>query len=198
MQFGTIIGSRRSNLHGDFQCSGWWTDVVSCNCSGFALTLQTWQYQESSACPLCELPEENRDHLLQCPDPRAKEQFRKYIAPIPELLAKLETSPPLTDAIMGILRRFRSKQTINYRSFSMADGFRDSIKTQANISCFNFVLGRWTHKWKIVQQAHTTNKLEARKPPGDGLPQFSTNYPWFAGICGFFATTYYMYQLGLY
>ena len=85
----------------------WSQSVFNTNCSGFALTLQTWQSQESSACLLCELPEENRDHLLlQCPDPRATEQFRKSIAPIPELLEKLETSTPLTDAIMDILRRF--------------------------------------------------------------------------------------------
>ena len=131
-----------------------WRGKFLTNCSGFALTLQTWQYQESSACPLCNLPEENRDHLLQCPDPRATEQFRKSIAPIPALLKKLETSPPLTDAIMDILRRFRAKRHITYRAFSLADGLRDAIKTQAKIGWFNFVLGRWTYKWKIVQQAH--------------------------------------------
>ena len=82
-----------------------WRGKFLTNCSGFALTLQTWKYQDSSACPLCDAPEEDRDHLLQCPDPRATHQFKKSISTIPDLLHSLETSPALSKAIQTILKR---------------------------------------------------------------------------------------------
>jgi hypothetical protein len=44
---------------------------VLSNCCGFALTLQKRQHQDSSACPLCEQPGEDRDHLLTCTDKKA-------------------------------------------------------------------------------------------------------------------------------
>ena len=55
---------------------------------------------------------------------------------LPELLEKLETSPLLTDAIMDI------PTSVSISAFSMADGLRDAIKTQAKIGWFHFVLGR--------------------------------------------------------
>ena len=86
-----------------------WRGKFPTNCSGFALTLQTWKYQDSSACPLCEAPEEDRDHLLQSPDPRATHQFKKYISTVPELLQSVETSLALSEAILPILKRYRAK-----------------------------------------------------------------------------------------
>ena len=69
-----------------------------------------------------EAPEEDRNHLLQCPGPRATHQFKKSISAVPELLKSLETSPALSEAIMTILKRYRAKQTINPQAFHVTDG----------------------------------------------------------------------------
>jgi len=87
-------------------------------CSSFALTLhQMWKYQDSSVCPLCEALEEIRNHILRYPDPRANEQFWKYVAPILELLKKLENVPPVADAIMDILCCCQAKCWINHCAY---------------------------------------------------------------------------------
>ena len=141
-----------------------WQGKFLTNCSGFALTLQTWKYQDSSACPVCDAPDEDRNHLLQCPDPRATHQFKKSMAPVPALLKSLDTSPALSEAILTILKRYRAKQTINPQTFHATDGLRDAIREQAKIGWHNFILGRWTYKWKIVQKAHY-DRIGSRKTP---------------------------------
>ena len=132
--------------------------------------------------------------MLQCPDPRVTEQFRKYIAPIPELLKKLETSPPVTDAIMDILHGgFDLSDRLPTVLFLWLTAYgMHKPRSGGSILCLadGLISGRLFGK-------PTTNELEARKLLGDGLQQLSTNYPWFAGICGLSATTYYTHHLGL-
>ena len=44
------------------------------------------------------------------------------------------------------------------------DGLRDAIREQAKIGWHNFILGRWTYKWKIVQKAQY-DRIGSRKTP---------------------------------
>jgi len=108
-----------------------WRGKFLTNFSGFALTLQTLKYQDSYACPLCAAPENDRDHLSQCPDPRDTHQFKKSISALPELLQSLETSPAVLEAILTILKRYRAKQNINPQAFRVTYGLRDAIREQA-------------------------------------------------------------------
>jgi hypothetical protein len=52
---------------------------VLSNACGFALTLKKPPHQDSSACPLCKQPGEDRDHLLTCTDTRVEKHFDESI-----------------------------------------------------------------------------------------------------------------------
>ena len=91
---------------------------------------------------LCDAPEEDRDRLLQCPDPRTTHQFKKSLSTLPELLQLLETSPAASEAILTIFARYRAKKSINPQAFHVTDGLRDAIHQQAKIGWHNFILGR--------------------------------------------------------
>ena len=144
---------------------GRWRGKFLTNCSSFAHTLQTWKYQDSSACPLCAAPEEDRGHILQCSNPHATYQFKNSISTLPELLQSIETSPPAASkAILTILTRYRAKKNINPQAFHVTDGLRDAIREQAKIGWHNFILWRWTYKWNILQKAHY-DRIGSRKTP---------------------------------
>jgi len=86
------------------------------------------------------------------------------MSPVPALLKSFETFPALSEAILTILNRYRANQTINPQTFHATDGLRDAIREQAKIGWHNFILGRWTYKWKIVQKAHY-DRIGSRKTP---------------------------------
>jgi len=134
-----------------------WREKFLTNCSGFALTLQTWEYQNSSACPLCAALEEDRDHLLQCPDPRATHQFEKPMSALPEFLQSIEMSPAVSEAILTILNRYRAKQTINSQAYHVTDGLRNAIRDQAKIGRHDFI-----HSWAIDVQVEDRPKSALR------------------------------------
>ena len=69
-----------------------------------------------------------RSHHLQCLDQAYNKQFWKYVAPIPELLEKLETAPPVAEAIMDILRPYQAKRPANHLSYFVIDGLEQQAK----------------------------------------------------------------------
>jgi hypothetical protein len=85
---------------------------VLTNACGFALTLQKRRHQDSSACPLCKQPGEDRDHLLTCTHKRAEKQFDESIKPQQELLKDYKTEETIAVAIVVISRKQRKKQQI--------------------------------------------------------------------------------------
>ena len=95
--------------------------------------------------------------------------------------------------LLTILTRYRAKATINPQAFHVTDGLRDAIREQAKIGWHNFILGRWTYKWKIVQKAHY-DRIGSRKTPKRWLTAILRKSVW---TCGSFATRYYMRLLGL-
>ena len=96
------------------------TKVLS-NCCGFALTLQRRKHQDSSACPLCEQPNEDRDHLLTCTDKRAQKQFDGSLKAYKELLITYKTEEALTEAILLIMKKHRRKADIHPNQFPKDD-----------------------------------------------------------------------------
>jgi hypothetical protein len=69
---------------------------VLSNCCGFSLTLQKRQHQDSSACPLCEQPGEDRDHLLTCTDKRAVKMFEESLKSFGQMVREMGRSSTTT------------------------------------------------------------------------------------------------------
>jgi hypothetical protein len=73
---------------------------VLSNCCGFALTLQKRRHQDSSACPLCKQPGEDRDHILTCTDKRAVQFFEESLKSFNKLLKIYKTGPSVSSSIV--------------------------------------------------------------------------------------------------
>ena len=77
-------------------------------------------------------------------------------------LSETKTLPSLQSAILKILEHWRYGQTINFREFNNEYGLRDAIKDQSTIEWNNFILGRWSQRWQLVQQRFIQQTVSKR------------------------------------
>ena len=114
---------------------------------------------DTPRCLLCDNPEERSSHVLQCNNENMKLQFQSRVKTgLASSLKEHKTEPNLHKAIIDILCRFRSGETINPDRFSEDHGLRDAIRDQNDgLKWYHFMLGRWSPKWRQVQQRYLTS-----------------------------------------
>ena len=88
-----------------------------------------------------------------------KLQFKSRIkSGLASSLEEQKTEPNLHKAIIEILCRFRDGDPINPDRFSENHGLRDAIRDQNDgLNWYHFMLGRWSPKWRHVQQRYLTS-----------------------------------------
>ena len=79
-------------------------------------------------------------------------------------LRKQQTCPDLTAAILRIFGMVGQNRTLTAASFPLAHGVRSAAIAQEEIGWVNFVLGRWTTRWLVVQQLHF-DRIQSKKSP---------------------------------
>ena len=70
------------------------------------------------------------------------------------ILKKQQTCPDLTAAILCIFGSLGHNRTLTAAFFPTANGVCAAAVAQEEIGWVNFVLGRWTTRWLVVQQLH--------------------------------------------
>ena len=103
----------------------------------FVLFCRRHRYQDHAISPLYGRHLEKSSHVLLCPDHKAKKILEnKLHGPI------------------RILSHWRAGRRIKRSEFIRSDGIRDAVRDQEKIGLTNFVLGRWSPKWQIIQSKH--------------------------------------------
>ena len=108
----------------------------------------------TAKCPNCSFPIEKSSHVLLCSNQKTKSNFNLNLAKIRNCLSTNQTLPRLQRTIITILKKWRNGRTITKSEFTKDFGIRDAIEDQANIGWNNFVMGRWSKKWRLVQQRY--------------------------------------------
>ena len=106
---------------------------------------------------------EKSSHVLRCRCRASKASFKlnvnKLIRPA---LTEHKTFSLLQDAIMLILSKWRDRHKIRSCDFPNHPGLQAAIKEQSVIGWYNFMLGRWSHKWQSIQQQHIISTVSLR------------------------------------
>ena len=92
-------------------------------------------------------------HVLLCPDGGAvTNTLQKITGPVKTLLDEKNTYLLLRDAILDILTRRRHGTRIRPIEYDVS--IRSAIGAQSVLGWNNFVLGRWSSKWQMIQARH--------------------------------------------
>ena len=99
---------------------------------------------------MCKKTNEKVSHVLLCPDGGAvTNTSQKITGPVKKLLDAKNTYPLLRDYILDILTRWRRGTRIRPIDYDI------SIRpNQSVLGWNNFVLGRWSSAWHVIQARH--------------------------------------------
>ena len=95
---------------------------------------------------------EKSSRVLLCNNSKTKSNFDSNIKQLKTTLSETKTLPSLQAAILKILQNWRYGRTINICEFTNENGIRDAFQDQSTIGWNNFILGRWSQRWQLVQQ----------------------------------------------
>ena len=98
-----------------------------------------WKMRYEGQCPFCYIPNEDRDHILQCDNENSKKVWIDTIAKFKNTLIKQQTKPNLLKAIINELNHRRNKTTPNLTSYQ--NNLQPTIKQQREIGWGQFLEG---------------------------------------------------------
>ena len=115
--------------------------------------------QDTHTCPVCNEPQEDRNHMFTYKGPSAVENRKKKLDILAKDLKDLDTSPALAKTIIGGLNHAHNSTTPSVREYGHFDfggglTLRKIIEDQTSIGWTNFLCGRWGVKWKEAQRRH--------------------------------------------
>lgn len=70
-------------------------------------TMVKWKFKEKDNYPRCNLPGEDREHILICKDKRTEEQFKKFTDNVTTWMETVSTDPEIIKAINQCLKNIR-------------------------------------------------------------------------------------------
>ena len=114
---------------------------------------------ETPRCLLCDHHEERSSHVLQCKNVKTRLQFVNLVkTKLEPILKEQKTEPNLRKAIIKILCKGRRGDNIDPNDYSEDHGLRDAIREQEeNLKWYHFMMGRWSPKWRKVQEQYLTS-----------------------------------------
>jgi hypothetical protein len=130
----------------------WLTKHVSANC-GVGETLVQWGVLIDADCPRCG-ESESTEHVIRCPSPSAKEQWKKSLTKLEKWMKKLTALPQLRSAILVNLERWRENEPIFYPEGHRWPHVRSAIDDQARIGWGLMLEGCLSRHWKEVQEEY--------------------------------------------
>ena len=77
---------------------------------------------------------------------------------------KVPTYPPLSAAILDILKKWRQGIPIQPNTYTTTYGVQKAVEMQGILGWENFVLGRWSRTWQQVQWNYY-NLIKSKRSP---------------------------------
>jgi hypothetical protein len=134
------------------------------SCVSWSHALKTEVARPLTLPPYATPKMEKTSHVLLCRNKSSKENFRKTLEE--DLTPTLEsnmTAPSLKKALLLILQKWREGKTIKPSDHPQIFGIREAVRDQnKHLGWNNFVLGRWSPNWQIVQQQFYTQTNSKR------------------------------------
>ena len=140
-----------------------WFVKFASGCIGVGNQLLHYQHQDHSRCPLCAADNEKVSHVLSCMDQGAVEHSKAFFTgPLQTRLEAEQTDPSLVAAIVDLLIKVRTGQTIYPSSYLPA--IASAVRAQRRIGWHNWLLGRCSPLWHQIQAAHYSQIGSKRSP----------------------------------
>ena len=110
-------------------------------------------------CPRCGAPNEDTLHVLRCPHPTSREQWRKGCKTLRKWMRSAHTHPRITRAVYHVLRRFGSRPDFDtYVPTEYEEPIQLCLNAQSHLGWTGFLEGFLTYDWAATQH----NYLEAQ------------------------------------
>ena len=130
----------------------WVTKHASGNC-GIGDTLFRWRQQLDPLCSLCQLENETNEHVLQRPDPVAKDQRERSLNELESWMNTNYTDPQITSSILTAVKAWMERSDIEPPDTS--DPLITAAFTeQCEIGWFNLLMGLLAKKWMDCQHKY--------------------------------------------
>ena len=143
----------------------WWISKFWSGHIGVGNMLCHRGWQASDACPLCRHCNKKSSHVLKCPNNKAKELFtHKVNNKLKQTLEKESTCPNLQEIILEVLKSHCYGLQPNFTKPYTNPKLKAAIRAQQKIGWDNFVLGRWSPLWQIVQTRYLLTFENQRSP----------------------------------
>jgi len=117
--------------------------------------MQRWKFQSTAECPRCHDQQEDKHHLLTCPDTAARERWEKSMKDLDSWLRNENTDRQIRNHLMGYLKNWNSTN-------ATATTPGNPIPTQDDIGKQYIWDGWLSTEWR-EQQEQAWKRLRSRK-----------------------------------
>ena len=124
------------------------------NASGWCAVGQKmllWKKWDDDHCPCCDEPDETSRHVVLCPDERMR---IAWIEPLRGFQIWLEESDTHPDIIACIIAAIEDRDPDTHFTDFAEPEILEAAIDQDNIGWHNFLEGRISNQWRIIQQQH--------------------------------------------
>ena len=125
--------------------------------SGFApvgYMMMKWQKQDHERCPCCDADSETVHHMVVCPAPKMKQQWKDALVDFKMNLEKCQTRPQIIQEVIRQLRAWRLAPDSSPlpTNSSISWQLDQCVAHQNQIGWRNFLFGRISPLWKQYQR----------------------------------------------
>ncbi len=115
--------------------------------------MQLWGKWDNALCPCCGHDPETTRHVLICPDPRMRLEYRSKILLLELWLSSVDTMPELQ---FCLLQGLRMEQPSLFSPFA-GPFVQAAAQAQDHIGWTNLLLGQLATEWSTLQHQHLSS-----------------------------------------
>ena len=120
---------------------------------GVGKMMKRWGFRTDDSCPRCKAAEESAPHVILCPHPSASKLWLEQVDSLKNWLKAQKTKG---DIIMAIIRNLKKLRKIGgiYGHHYKDKRLKTAVTAQDQIGWDQFMLGRISKHWSILQAQH--------------------------------------------
>ena len=113
-----------------------------------------WNQRLVSACPRCNHPVEDVDHILKCQAVEAIDTWKASTNKVNEWLNANSSCPDLSKLVINALQAFKKDEQMVLHNDVLFDGVKQVFMAQSNIGWRLFLDGCLLVEWAKAQQVY--------------------------------------------
>ena len=115
--------------------------------------MYNWKKKDSMACPRCNAPVEDAKHVIQCPQPEAREVYQGSMLKVHLWMRDEETDDDIREAIFSRLMSWGNTDE-DSNSADLPTGVQFLIQQQDKMGWYAAFTGAWVKGWAEAQHAY--------------------------------------------